>query len=144
MWLCACSVEYNISYLYHSLHSFFARDNVALPGFAKYFDDASTEEREHARKLMYVQSVRGGRVKLLSIGMPEMEVCTRWQAALAELKVAELVNGLTAACQRWVTISHSLVSASLRPDTCPTAAELSDCSAQLNGDISSGQVPLHC
>ena len=69
-----CSVEYNISYLYHSLHSFFARDNVALPGFAKYFDDASTEEREHARKLMYVQSVRGGRVKLLSIGMPEMEV----------------------------------------------------------------------
>ena len=67
-------MEYNISYLYHSLHSFFARDNVALPGFAKYFDDASTEEREHARKLMYVQSVRGGRVKLLSIGMPEMEV----------------------------------------------------------------------
>ena len=88
-------MEYNISYLYHSLHSFFARDNVALPGFAKYFDDASTEEREHARKLMYVQSVRGGRVKLLSIGMPEMEVrppaaacdCDLHSAAMSQLSL---------------------------------------------------------
>ena len=24
------------------MHNFFARDTIALPGFAKYFDDAST------------------------------------------------------------------------------------------------------
>ena len=87
------------------MHNFFARDTIALPGFAKYFDDASAggatlagaafmclrppcpplfvltscsawpaEERLHAQKLMYVQNVRGGRVKLLSISAPETEV----------------------------------------------------------------------
>lgn len=105
------SIEYNISYLYHSMHNFFARDTIGLPGFARYFDDASTgtrplkaaclallpcfgseavlshvmlyvmlsetlpaEERLHSQKLMYLQNVRGGRVKLLSISTPESEV----------------------------------------------------------------------
>ena len=30
-------VEYNVSYIYHALFAFFDRDNVGLPGFAKYF-----------------------------------------------------------------------------------------------------------
>ena len=32
------------------------------------------EERLHSQKLMYLQNVRGGRVKLLSISTPESEV----------------------------------------------------------------------
>ena len=30
-------MEYNVSYIYHALFAFFDRDNVGLPGFAKYF-----------------------------------------------------------------------------------------------------------
>ncbi|XP_057829788.1 ferritin-2, chloroplastic [Cryptomeria japonica] len=67
------NVEYNVSYIYHALFAYFDRDNVALPGFAKYFKDASDEERDHAVKLMQYQNIRGGKVKLQSILMPVME-----------------------------------------------------------------------
>ena len=56
-----------MSYVYHALYSYFARDNVALPGFAAFFKAASAEEREHAELLMDYQNMRGGRVKLASI-----------------------------------------------------------------------------
>jgi ferritin heavy chain len=62
-----------VSYVYHALFAYFDRDNVALPGFASYFQAASVEEREHAEVLMKYQNTRGGRVKLQSILMPEME-----------------------------------------------------------------------
>lgn len=64
------NVEYNVSYIYHALFAYFDRDNVALPGFAKYFRDASDEERGHAEMFMKYQNVRGGKVKLQSILMP--------------------------------------------------------------------------
>ncbi|CAN0927856.1 Ferritin, chloroplastic, partial [Linum grandiflorum] len=64
------NVEYNASYIYHSLYAYFDRDNVALKGFAKFFKESSEEERGHAEKLMEYQNVRGGRVKLHSILMP--------------------------------------------------------------------------
>eukprot|EP00850_Spirogloea_muscicola_P009179 SM000051S17539 [mRNA] locus=s51:93143:95570:- [translate_table: standard] len=67
------NVEYNVSYIYHALFSYFDRDNVALPGFAKYFKEASDEERGHAELLIEYQNKRGGRVKLQSILMPVME-----------------------------------------------------------------------
>jgi len=67
------NVEYNVSYVYHALYAYFDRDNVALPGLAKYFKDSSDEEREHAEKLMKYQNQRGGKVKLQSIVMPVME-----------------------------------------------------------------------
>lgn len=67
------NIEYNISYVYHALHAFFDRDNVGLTGLAKYFKDASDEEREHAQLLLTFQNVRGGRVKLSGIVAPEME-----------------------------------------------------------------------
>ena len=47
--------EYNVSYIYHALFAYFDRDNVALPGLAKYFKDASVEEREHAEMMMEYQ-----------------------------------------------------------------------------------------
>lgn len=67
------NIEYNISYVYHALHAFFDRDNVGMPGLAKYFKDASDEERDHAQLLVTFQNVRGGRVKLSGIVSPEME-----------------------------------------------------------------------
>ncbi|XP_057823143.1 ferritin-3, chloroplastic [Cryptomeria japonica] len=67
------NVEYNVSYVYHALFAYFDRDNVALPGFAKYFKEASDEERNHAEMLMKYQNIRGGKVVLQSILMPVME-----------------------------------------------------------------------
>ncbi|EPS63486.1 ferritin, partial [Genlisea aurea] len=67
------NVEYSVSYVYHSLYAYFDRDNVALKGFAKFFKEASKEEREHAEKLMEYQNKRGGRVKLYSILLPPTE-----------------------------------------------------------------------
>ncbi|KAL2330679.1 hypothetical protein Fmac_018260 [Flemingia macrophylla] len=58
------NVEYNASYVYHSLFAYFDRDNIALKGFAKFFKESSEEEREHAEKLMKYQNTRGGRVVL--------------------------------------------------------------------------------
>lgn len=58
------NIEYTISYVYHSMHSYFDRDNVGLPGFAKFFKNAAEEERGHAQLLMQYQTKRGGRVKL--------------------------------------------------------------------------------
>ena len=51
----ACSVEYNMSYAYHAVSSYFNRDNVALPGFVQYFRTAALDERSHAQKLMDFQ-----------------------------------------------------------------------------------------
>ncbi|KAL2509949.1 Ferritin-1 [Forsythia ovata] len=67
------NVEYNVSYVYHSLFAYFDRDNVALKGLAKFFKESSEEEREHAEKLMQYQNIRGGRVKLHTITNPPSE-----------------------------------------------------------------------
>ncbi|MCO5592857.1 hypothetical protein L7F22_046861 [Adiantum nelumboides] len=67
------NVEYNVSYVYHALSAYFDRDNVALPGFAKYFKEGSDKEKGDAQRLIDFQNIRGGRVKLQSIVAPEME-----------------------------------------------------------------------
>ncbi|PKA50589.1 Ferritin-3, chloroplastic [Apostasia shenzhenica] len=67
------NVEYNVSYVYHSLFAYFDRDNVALRGLAKFFKESSEEERDHAEKLMKYQNKRGGRVRLLPIVLPLTE-----------------------------------------------------------------------
>eukprot|EP00249_Psilotum_nudum_P025356 c29739_g1_i1 orf=467-1276(-) len=69
------NVEYSVSYFYHALFAYFDRDNVALPGFAKFFKEASDDERSHAEKLMKFQNIRGGRVKLESIVSPGLTEC---------------------------------------------------------------------
>ena len=53
--LMCCSIEYNMSYVYHSMSTYFNRDNVALPGLASYFREQSDEERGHAQLLMDFQ-----------------------------------------------------------------------------------------
>ncbi len=54
---------------FHTQHSYFSRDSVALHGFAKMFKENSDEERDHAIKLIDYQNARGGKVVF--------QVCTR-------------------------------------------------------------------
>ncbi|KAG2500677.1 hypothetical protein HYH03_001443 [Edaphochlamys debaryana] len=66
-------INEQIKYVYTSMYSFFARDDVGLPGFAAYFAHNSDEERTHAHLLMRYQTQRGGRVRLLALAPPETE-----------------------------------------------------------------------
>merc|ERR1712107_804844 len=56
------NMELYASYVYLSMAAYFARDDIALHGFAKRFKEASHEEREHAEKLIEYQTTRGGKV----------------------------------------------------------------------------------
>ena len=67
------NVEYNVSYVYHAMWAFFARDNVALKGFAEHFKKEALEEREHAEQLMEYVNLRGGRVELQQLLPPQTE-----------------------------------------------------------------------
>jgi ferritin heavy chain len=58
------NIEYWASYQYHLIWSYFDNSGVGLKNIAKYFADASLEEREHADKLMKYQNMRGGTVNL--------------------------------------------------------------------------------
>merc|ERR1719309_1128075 len=64
---------------------YFDRDDVALPGFSKYFRKASEEEREHAEKLMKFQNERGGRIVLQNISNPERD---EWGTGLDAMQAA--------------------------------------------------------
>lgn len=45
------NMELKASYLYLAMSQHFDREDVALPGFKKFFAKASEEEREHAIKV---------------------------------------------------------------------------------------------
>lgn len=80
-------VKYKIFNNYFNLlQSFhFDREDVALPGFKKFFHDASEEEREHAEKLMKFQNQRGGRILLHDIPKP---VKQDWNSGLEAMEAA--------------------------------------------------------
>ncbi|CAL5210783.1 unnamed protein product [Lathyrus oleraceus] len=90
------NVEYNVSYVYHSLFAYFDRDNIALKGLAKFFKESSEEEREHAEKLIKYQNLRGGRVVLHPIVSPPSEFDHEKGDALYAMELAlsleKLVN----------------------------------------------------
>jgi len=79
------NLELYASYVYHSMAFYFDRDDVALPGFSKYFKKASEEEREHAEKLMKFQNKRGGRIVLQNISRPERD---EWGTGLDAMQAA--------------------------------------------------------
>lgn len=79
------NIELFASYTYLSMAMHFDRDDINLPGFHKFFKEASEEEREHATKLMEYQNKRGGRVKLHGI----MKPCNdQWGNGLEAMKDA--------------------------------------------------------
>ncbi|CAG5131492.1 unnamed protein product [Candidula unifasciata] len=79
------NMELYASYCYLSMSYYFDRDDVALPGFAKFFKKSSDEEREHAEKLMKYQNKRGGRIVLQDVKKPE---CDEWGSGLEAMQVA--------------------------------------------------------
>jgi len=79
------NMELYASYTYQSMAFYFDRDDVALPGFAKFFSKSSEEEREHAEKFMKYQNKRGGRIVLQDIKKPDRD---EWGSALEAMQVA--------------------------------------------------------
>merc|ERR1719189_212678 len=79
------NMELYASYTYQSMSLYFDRDDVALPGFAKFFKASSDEEREHAEKLMKYQNKRGGRIVLQDIKKPSND---EWGNGLEAMQVA--------------------------------------------------------
>ncbi|XP_062577140.1 soma ferritin-like [Saccostrea cucullata] len=79
------NMELYASYTYQSMALYFDRDDVALPGFSKFFKHSSDEEREHAEKLMKYQNKRGGRIVLQDIKKPDRD---EWGTGLDAMQVA--------------------------------------------------------
>jgi ferritin heavy chain len=79
------NLELYASYVYQSMYFYFDRDDIALPGFAKFFNDSSKEEREHAEILMKFQNQRGGRIVLQDIKKPERD---EWGSGLEAMQAA--------------------------------------------------------
>jgi len=79
------NLELYASYVYQSMYFYFDRDDVALKGFAKFFEDSSKEEREHAELLMKFQNQRGGRIVLQDIKKPERD---EWGSGLEAMQAA--------------------------------------------------------
>merc|ERR1712004_177309 len=87
------NLELYASYVYQSMYFYFDRDDIALPGFAKFFNDSSKEERAHAEILMKFQNQRGGRIVLQDIKKPERdEWGTGLEAMQATLALEKSVN----------------------------------------------------
>merc|ERR1712183_660825 len=79
------NMELYASYVYLSMSYYFARDDVALHGFAKYFKKNSDEEREHAQKFMEYQNSRGGRIVLQDVAKPSQD---EWGTPLDAIEAA--------------------------------------------------------
>jgi len=79
------NLELFASYVYQSMAWYFDRDDVALPGFHKFFKKSSEEEREHAEKFMKYQNKRGGRVVLKAVDKPDAD---EWGTGLDALQAA--------------------------------------------------------
>lgn len=79
------NMELYASYVYLAMAHHFERDDVALPGFAKFFKHQSDEEREHAQKFMDYQNKRGGRLSLRDIAKPSK---SEWASGLEAVQVA--------------------------------------------------------
>merc|ERR1711970_291626 len=87
------NMEFYASYVYLSMASYFNRDDIALHGFASFFEKNSNEEREHGMKLMKYQSKRGGRCVFQDIAKPSsMEWGTPLDAMEAALELEKTVN----------------------------------------------------
>jgi len=61
--------ELQASYVYQAYGHYFARADVALPGFAKWFEKAAQEERAHATGLLEYINKRGGAISLTDINL---------------------------------------------------------------------------
>merc|ERR1711934_517752 len=86
------NMELYASYAYQAAARHFQRDDVALHGFAKFFQHSSDEEREHAEKFQKYQLMRGGRIVLTDIKAPPTEYESGLAAMEAALQLERDVN----------------------------------------------------
>ncbi|XP_050050132.1 soma ferritin [Dermacentor andersoni] len=81
------NLELHASLVYMQMAAHLANNKVARNGFARFFRDQSSEEREHAQKLIDYVNLRGGTVSAVNVDMPAtatwMSVLDALQAALA-------------------------------------------------------------
>nr|ALJ92588.1 ferritin 2 [Hyalomma anatolicum] len=81
------NLELHASLVYMQMAAHLANNKVARGGFARFFRDQSSEEREHAQKLIDYVNLRGGTVSGVHVDMPPtatwMSVLDALQAALA-------------------------------------------------------------
>jgi len=78
-------MELTASYVYLAMSNYYARDDVALTGMAKFFKECSDEEKDHADTLIEFLIQRGGVVALESIPTPNQST---WAGALEGLQAA--------------------------------------------------------
>ncbi|XP_042212276.1 soma ferritin-like isoform X2 [Homarus americanus] len=57
-------------YVYNSMAHYFGRCDVALPGFQKFFQQLTQEQRERSETLMNYQNLRGGFITLQPVTAP--------------------------------------------------------------------------
>lgn len=87
------NLELYASYVYQSMSFYFDRDDIAMPGFSKYFKKSSDEEKVHAELLMKFQNQRGGRIVLQAIQKPERDEWGTGQEAMqSALSLEKNVN----------------------------------------------------
>merc|ERR1712130_150121 len=72
------------SYSYRAMAAHFDRDDIALPGFHKFFKKSYEEESEHAEIFTNYLNKRGGRLILKPIDAPKQE----WSSALVAVEDA--------------------------------------------------------
>merc|ERR1712205_40232 len=86
------NMELYACYVYQAAARHFERDDVALFGFAKFFQGNSDEEREHAEKLQRYQVIRGGRLTYADVKAPPAEYESALTAMEAALQLERDVN----------------------------------------------------
>ncbi|VDO94536.1 unnamed protein product [Soboliphyme baturini] len=87
------NLELHASYVYLAMATYFDRDDVALPGFVKFFMKSSDDEREHAKKFIKYQNKRGGRVVMHKIEQPPKDTWASCVEAMEDaLALERMVN----------------------------------------------------
>lgn len=105
--------EINASMLYLAMGAHFSQDTVNRPGFAEFFFNSASEEREHAMKLIEYLLMRGefktsaefaAVGELMKVNVPNTTAWVSGVAALedalkAETEVTKSIKGVIAACE---------------------------------------------
>nr|ALJ10925.1 ferritin [Dolomedes sulfureus] len=79
------NMELYASYVYLAMSYHFDRDDIALHKISEYFKECSTEERDHAMKLMKFQNQRGGTIALKDVKAPTK---SKWGSPLEAMQDA--------------------------------------------------------
>lgn len=105
------NAELTASYIYTAMAAYFNRDDVALPGFRKFFEENAKEEREHAQEFIDYVNQRGGRVTFSPIAQPEKSEWSPMSSLTEALALEKLVN------QKLLDV-HTVATTSNDPQLC--------------------------